>query len=128
MKTIFSFVFCFCFILIRGQESNILKERAAFKLKMPIEKGSVYEADIPSSPFMNELNVLRLYPGEKVLVEVEEYDGTIKSMTVVKEKKNPRITLEISFTQEAIKDKHQNMVLQIDNPFIMDLSYSAIFC
>jgi hypothetical protein len=62
-----------------------------------------------------------LYPGEKVFVEVEEYDGTIKHDNCKGKK-----TLEyFGKILKAIKDKHQNMVLQIDNPFIMDLSYSA---
>ena len=126
MKLFLTLVCFLPFLNSIAQDSNVVKERAAFKLRIEVDKNSVYESDIPASPYLNGPNVLQLYPGEKVFIEVEQTEGTISSLKVVRENKHPEKTLEISFAQNAEKRKHQNMMLSIKNPFEKDLTYSAI--
>ena len=124
MRYIFSFATLLVAIVSFSQNDNGLPERQAFKLKLPVDKKSTYEADIPASPYVRNDNIVQLYPGETVYLEAEESEGKLK-LKSVKESKNPDKTISISFTQNIEKKRHVNMVLKVSNPFAKDLTYSA---
>lgn len=109
-----------------GQEGNYKPVRDSFRLVLAVGKDTTYESEIKSSPYLSGPNVLQLYPGEKVLIEVEQNNGVIGTMKAVKENRNPDKTLEISFSQNAENNTHIGMMLKVQNPFKMDLSYSAM--
>jgi hypothetical protein len=107
-----------------GQDTIQLK-RTPYKLTLAVDKKTVYEEDIKASPYILPNNVVQLYPGETVFIEVEEENGIINSMTAVKENVNPSKTLVLSFSQTATKKVHQSMMLKVFNPFKEELSYNA---
>lgn len=72
-------------------------------------------------------NTIQLYPGETIYIEVEQENGIIKSMTAVKENKNPAKTVTISLTQSVKKKVHELMMLKVSNPFPQKLVYEAKF-
>src|SRR5438067_13831674 len=81
-----------------AQDDNELPDRKAFKLSLPVDKNSVYEADIDASSFVKNKNILQLYPGEIVYVELEDINGEI-TLRSVKRFKDSSKTLTVSFTQ-----------------------------
>ena len=119
-----SIVLCAISVSLYAQD-NVKSAREGFKLSLAVDGSAVYESDVKPSPYLNGPNVLQLYPGEKVFLEVEQVDGTIKSIKTVKENKNPTKTIEVSFAQNVEGQKHKGMMLQINNPFNMSLTYSA---
>ena len=92
---------------------------------LAVDGGTFYETDIKASPYINGPNILQIYPGEKVYVEVNQDHGDIKSFQCMKENKNPNKTIEVSFTQNVNNKQHEGMMLKISNPFSMDLKYRA---
>jgi hypothetical protein len=109
-----------------GQNNNERPVRDSFNLVMPVSKQTVYESHIPPSPFVVGPQVLQLFPGDTVLIEMELSNGVITSIKSVKENKNPDKTLEISFIQNTDNNVHSNMMLKVKNPFKQDLTYSAL--
>ena len=93
---------------------------------MPVSKETFYESHIQSTPFVVGPNILQLFPGDTVFIEVEQNNGRIVELKSVKENKNRDKTLEISFVQNAEDGKHANMVLKVKNPFKQDLLYEAL--
>lgn len=99
-----------------GQDSTQLK-RTAYKLKIAVDKKTVYEEDIKSTPYVLPNKALQLYPGETVFIEIEQENGVIKTVTAVDKIVNPEKTLKISFTQSVEKKVHELTMLKIENPF-----------
>jgi len=107
-----------------GQDTTQLK-RTPYKLTVAVDKNSVYEEDVQGTPYVLPDKTIQLYPGETVYIEVEQENGVIKSMTAVKEIRDPSKTLTISFTQSTEKKIHELMMLKMTNPFANNLIYRA---
>lgn len=125
MKLFILTFFCVLTLNLSAQIENYKPDRDSYPLTIAVNKKSTYQSDIKASPYVVGADVLQLYAGETVFVEVEQSNGVVNRIKTVKENKNPEKTLEISFLQNANKKTHVNMMLKISNPFKMDLSYSA---
>jgi len=123
-KLTFILTFFFTATLCFGQ-ANYLPERKAFRLSLVVDDTTFYSVNIKASAFVLPDNTVQLYSGEKVYVEVEIEGNEIKSMRSVKENNNPAKTLTISFVQHTEGRKHDQMVLEIANPFKKKLEYTA---
>ncbi|WP_262149767.1 hypothetical protein [Chryseobacterium foetidum] len=100
--------------------------RDEFTLKLPVDSVHFYQQDVKKSKYFVQEGVLQIYPGEKLFVETED-DGTkFTSMKVVKNNRNPAKTIEISFYQDFEGREHQQMILEIKNPFNKSLNYDAM--
>ncbi|PCJ64880.1 MAG: hypothetical protein COA58_11440 [Bacteroidetes bacterium] len=105
---------------------NEKTNREEFVLKLPVDGEQFYEQQVDKSPYFVKENVLQIYPGEKVFVEVELKKKEITSMKVVEKNLNPEKTIEIEFTQNTKDRKSESMMLKIVNPFKKDLEYKAM--
>jgi hypothetical protein len=101
-------------------------KRDSFTLKLPVDGDQYYEQKVESSAYFVKENVLQIYPGEKLFIEVETNKNKITSMKVVKENLNPKKTLEIEFTQEVKDRKNELMMLKVVNPLKKELEYKAM--
>ena len=110
--------------LLHGQDTALLK-RSPYKLKVAVDKKTIYEEDLNETPYVLPDNTVQLYPGEIVFIEIDHVDGAIKSIKAVKEINDPAKTLTIKFTQTVSKKKHELMMLSVSNPFKNRLSYKA---
>ena len=124
MKFIYTIFFSIITVIGKGQDENKL-ERNSFKLSLIVDENSTYDIDVPTSSYFKVPNLLQIYPSEKILIEIEQVNGVIKGLKVVKNNTHPDKTIQIFFSQQEKNHKHENMLLQIKNPFKMDLSYSA---
>jgi hypothetical protein len=109
-----------------SQNSNERTTRDSFTLVMPVGKETFYESRIPSTPFIVGPQILQLFPGDTVFIEILQVDGKITDIKSVKENKNPDKTLEITFSQNLEGKVHSGMMLKVKNPFKKDLSYEAM--
>lgn len=114
---------CFSGLLF-GQDSVLLK-RTPYKLKVAVDKKTFYEEDLNAAPYVLQNNIIQLYPGEKLYIEIEQVNGEIKSMKAVKEIIDSTKTITLHFTQTVQKKVHQMMMLEITNPFKQQLLYKA---
>jgi hypothetical protein len=105
---------------------NEKPDRDEFTLKLPVDGEQFYEQKVEKTPYFVKENVLQIYPGEKVFVEVETKKKKITSMQVVKENLAPEKTIEIALIQNTKDGKSQSMMLNIVNPFKYDLEYKAM--
>jgi len=124
MNLFLALILCSFSILLNAQD-NARLNRDRFKLVLAVDSNASYDLDVKSSAYLNGPNVLQLYPGEKVYLEIEEVNGVISNITSVKENKNPDRTIEVSFYQDVKSGKNAGMILKINNPFKMNLTYSA---
>jgi hypothetical protein len=124
MKKLLSIALLLVSTCLYAQDSTLLK-RVPYKLTVAVDKNNFYEEDIKATPYVLPDRTIQVYPGETVYVEVEQENGIIKSMTAVKEIKNPSKTITIAFTQTAKKKVHELMMLKIANPFSLNLTYKA---
>jgi hypothetical protein len=81
--------------MLFGHDSTYLK-RPAYKLELPIDGNSFYEANIKSTPYVLPNRAIPLYPGERVYVVVDQIDGNIKKLHAVSEIQDSSKTLIIS--------------------------------
>jgi len=116
------FVFLNSTFIFSQQEQTY---REGFVLKLPVNALNFYQDSIVKSPYFIKDDILQIYPGEKLFVEVEVKGKTILSMHVVKEKKNIERTLEIEFTQKVKGRSSEAMILKIYNPLEYNLKYKA---
>ncbi len=107
-----------------SQNENAFREE--FTLKLPVNSKQFYEQTVSRTPFFVKENILQIFPGEKLLIEVERNENKIISMKVVKENFNPEKTIAVEFTQEVKERKSESMMLMIKNPFDKDLEYKAM--
>jgi hypothetical protein len=112
----------FGFSYAQNEKTN----REEFTLKLPVDGEQFYEQKVENSPYFVKDNVLQIYPGEKLFIEVELKKKEITSMKVVKENLNPEKTIEIELTQNTKDRKSESMMLKIINPFKKDLEYTAM--
>jgi len=105
---------------------NEKTNREEFILKLPVDGEQFYEQKVENSPYFVKENVLQIYPGEKLFIEVELKKKEITSMKVVKENLNPENTIEIELTQNTKDRKSESMMLKVVNPFKKDLEYKAM--
>lgn len=124
IKTILLSIFTFSQIIVFGQ--NEKNEREPFELKLAVDTLNFYEQTIEKTQYFVKENVLQIYPGEKLYIEVETKKSTIVSMKSVKENLNPKKTIEIEFTQKTKARTHQQMMLKVKNPFKQKLKYEAM--
>jgi len=110
---------------LSAQVVNNNNQRKAFKLTLAVDDQNFYESDIEASSYLKGPNILQIYPGEVVYIEVTQKDGVINNFKCVKTNIHPESTLEISFNQKTTGKKHEMMMLKVVNPFALDLSYSA---
>ena len=109
----------------QAQKNNMNPKRENFKLVLAVDGHSTFSQDVKHSPYLSESNTLKLYPSEKVFMEITQSNSTISSIKVVKENKNPDKTIEVSFNQIVENQKHKGMMLKISNPFDINLKYSS---
>jgi hypothetical protein len=110
--------------LVFGQNEKTSREE--FSLKLPVNGEQFYEQKVDKSPYFIKENVLQIYPGEKLFIEVEKTKSEITSMKVVKDNLNPQKTILIEFAQTTKGRKSESMMLKIVNPFNKDLEYKAM--
>lgn len=123
-RIMITILLCLSFVLTHAQ--NERSDREAFTLRLPLDGEQYYEEKIESSPFLVKDNLLQIYPGERVFIEVERDKEEIISMRVVKKNLYPDNTIEVEFTQ-TIKDRtHDMMTLKVVNPFQKHLDYKAM--
>lgn len=114
------------FILGFSYAQNEVINREGFILKLPVDREHYYEQKVEKSPYFVKENVLQIYPGEKLFIEVEITENKIISMKVVKENLNPEKTIEVELSQNVKDQKSELMMLKIVNPFNKDLEYKAM--
>jgi hypothetical protein len=114
------------FMTIISFAQNEKPERSELTLKLPVDGELYYEQEVKSSPYFVKDNILQIYPGEKLFIEVDFKKKEISSMKVVKENLKPKRTIEIEFTQNSKEGKNEFMMLKILNPFKDDLDYNAM--
>jgi hypothetical protein len=109
-----------------GFTQNEVLTRDTFTLILPIDGVSYYEQEVERSPYFFEGNILQIYPGESLLVEVTLKGDEIALMQVVKENINPERTIQLEFTQKTKDNKSEFMMLKVSNPFDKKLNYQAM--
>jgi hypothetical protein len=126
MKTITIILILSLSTILGFGQTNDLPVREAFNLKMAVNDSIYfYNLEVKATPYFVHDNIIQIYPGEKIYVEVELIKNEIKSMKTVKENLNPEKTIIISFSQETEGKKHKWMMLSIKNPFNLELKYEA---
>lgn len=126
MRIIISFLFLTLGGSTIAQGPNDRPVRDSVTLMMPVSEENYYESRVPSSPFVVGPNILQLYPGDSIFLEIEYNGSKITGINSVKRNLNPNKTLQISFIQIAEGNKHSNMILSVNNPFKQDLQYGAL--
>jgi hypothetical protein len=122
----FGLLICLCLIPLRGiSQSNILKERSSYTLRIAVDSIEFYETEVKAGSYILPDKTLQLYTGETVFIEVETRGKEIVSLRTVKENKKPQKTVAISFLQLAMGHSHKMMELKISNPFYWALHYKA---
>jgi len=110
------------FAFAQNEKTN----REEYTLKLPVNGEQFYEQKVFKSPYFVKENVLQIYPGEKLFIEVETTKSEITTMRVVKENLNPKKTILVEFTQTTKGNKSESMMLKVVNPFEKDLEYKAM--
>jgi hypothetical protein len=105
---------------------NEVLERKPFTLELAVDTVNYYSEEIKASKYFVQEKILQIYPGEKLLIEVELKNGNIEKMKVVKENINPENTIEIDFFQNKTEKMNEGMMLKVKNPFDKTLSYKAM--
>lgn len=105
---------------------NTKEFREEFTLKIPVDSVQFYQQEVPKSKYFVQEGVLQIFPGENLFVETETEGNKITSMKVVKENLNPTKTIEVKFYQTTKGRKHEQMMLEVKNPFDKELHYDAM--
>ena len=124
MKHLITFLFCLGSLLTFAQ--NEIINREALTLELMVDSVNYYSQDIMESPYFVKENILQIYPGEELFIEVEISKKQISSMRVVKENLHPKKTIQISFEQLTEERTNKGMLLKVSNPFSQELSYEAL--
>jgi hypothetical protein len=107
-----------------AQDTSLLM-RPAYQLKVAVDKESFYSEDIHSGPYMLPENTIQLYPGETVYIEIDQEYGVIKKMRAVPVISDSAKTMTITFSQLVKERVHTLTMLQVTNPFDLQLIYKA---
>ena len=105
---------------------NEKEYREEFTLKIPVDTVQFYQQEVPKSKYFVKEGVLQIFPGENIFIETETDGKNITSMKVVKENLIPTKTIEIKFYQITEGKKHEQMMLEVKNPFNKELDYDAM--
>lgn len=105
---------------------NETQFREEFTLEISVDSVQFYQQEITKSKYFVKEGVLQIYPGENIFIETEIDGNNIKEMKVVKENLNPAKTIEIKFSQTVNGKQHEQMMLQVKNPFDKELNYDAM--
>ena len=124
MRYLLTLLLTFSCFFSEAQSNNLLPERHAYKLSLPVEKGSVYEMEVPASPYVQNRTIVQIYPGETLYFEAEEEDGKIQ-LTSVQKVEHPEKTIMISCRQNVQDGHNEGTMLKISNPFKRSILYSA---
>lgn len=124
MKPLFFLFLAFCCLNSQAQIDNALPTRTPYKLSLPVDKGSVYEMDVAATPFVQNQNIVQIYPGETIYLEAEQKDGKLV-LRSVKAIMDSSKTITVTCVQTVNKGKHENVMLKVTNPFNKSLTYSA---
>jgi len=123
-KILFSLIIClistFCFA------QNDKEFRDEFTLKISVDSVQFYQQEVPKSKYFVKDGVLQIFPGENLFIETETNGNEITAMKVVKENLNPTKTIELKFYQTTEGRKHEQMMLEVKNPFNKELNYDAM--
>jgi hypothetical protein len=125
MRNLLASLLIFLSFYSKAQNNNVLPERQIYKLNLPVDKGSVYEMDVPASPYVQKNSIVQIYPGETIYLEAEERDGNLL-LTSVKKIEHPEKTITVTCIQNIKNKKHEGIMLKVDNPFKKDLVYTAM--
>jgi len=123
-QKIFTFLFGLTFLF--GSAQNDRLERNAFTLKLSVDSVQFYEQEVKQTPYFVKDDILQIYPGEKIFIEVEIDKSGIKSMKTVSSNINPDKTITIELNQHTKGKKHDFMMLKIDRTFKGLLEYKAL--
>ena len=124
LRFLFLLIFIACSISGSTQTTNLLPVRTPYTLRLPVDKGSVYEMNIGAIAYVHNQTIVQIYPGETIFLEAEEKEGKL-ILTSVKEVTDPSKTVTVSCSQNVEDDKHQVVMIQVVNPFKKKLSYAA---
>ena len=123
-QKIFTFFFGLTFFLMSSQ--NDKPDRSPYTLNLSVDSIQFYQQDVKQTPYFVKENILQIYPGEKVFIEIEMDKKGIKSMKTVSCNLNPEKTITIELTQHTKEKKHNFMMLKIDRKFKGQLDYKAL--
>jgi hypothetical protein len=110
--------------ILHSQDTAAFK-RPAYKLTLAVDKATFYEQDIKSTPYILPENIIQLYPGETVYVEVDQENGIVKKILAVQAITDTSKTMTISFSQLTDGKNHKQTMLKVANPFALPLVYKA---
>lgn len=105
---------------------NDKEYRDTFTLKLPVDSAQFYQQEVPESRYFVKDGVLQIFPGEHLFIETETKGTRITAMKVVKENLNPEKTIEVTLSQTTENRKHEQMMLEVRNPFDKKLNYEAM--
>lgn len=114
------------FSLGLGYAQNLKPNRSPFALKVQVNSKQFYAQQIADSPYFAEEKTLRLYPDEKVFIEVVIENGTTTALTSVSENLHPEKTFEIEFCQTIKNNITIASELYIKNPLGKKLKYNCL--
>jgi hypothetical protein len=109
-------------------QENILNERSPFLLRLNIDEENYWGWTVPQSPYIINENIIQIYPGETIYMEAIIDNNIVTQLIVVKEIINAEKTIIVKFRQLTKDDNekiHNLMMLEILNPFNMDMEYKA---
>ena len=104
---------------------NEKPNREPFVLKLAVDSLNYYQQEIQKSPYFIKDNILQIFPSEKINIEVEIENDSIKSMKTVEKVEFPEKTITIDFEQKVKDRKSEMMMLIVKNPFDKIMTYDA---
>ena len=128
MKKCFLFINFLFLVAIIYSDDNYLIERSSFVLRLSISEENYWEWTVPQTPYVFNENYIQFYPGEALFIEAEVLDNRIIKLAVVREIIDANRTIIVKFNQMTKEENeriHNLMMLEIKNPFNMDMEYRA---
>lgn len=98
--------------------------RKPYRLVVYIDSTKYYGQDIDSTPYFGSNNLLQLFTGEQVFVEVETKGKQILSMKSVSGIRHPEKTIVLELEQKSSVAKSESISLAVTNPFKHKLSFN----
>lgn len=98
--------------------------RKPYRLVVYIDSTKYYGQDIDSTPFFGTNNLLQLFTGEQVFIEVETNGKKIVSMKSVSGIRYPEKTIVLELEQKSSVAKSESISLVVTNPFKRKLVFN----
>jgi len=108
-----------------GQNEQYLREE--YVLKLFVDKEHFYEQNVQTSPYLVKDNVLQIYTGEKVAIELNIVSDEIASLRIADENSDPKKTINIEVTQTVKDSVNESIMLKIENATNEEIGYKAKF-